>query len=110
MVVNIIGPLRTPERAADLLFNIIVMRCFLTWEKSMAHMTDDGARPFCAATFDPDDFAGRASAAQEELQKLGCSPYTVHPLRHLARPEDNHKKTPQYVRLFTLIAPKMESL
>lgn len=110
MIVNIIGPLRQLSRPADLLLNVIIMRCFLTWEKSMAHMTDGGATPFCAATFDALDFQERAKAAQAELGKLGRSPYTIHPLRHLSRPEDDHKKTPQYVRLMALIAPKMKPL
>jgi hypothetical protein len=113
LIVNVLGPLREAGRVADLLFNVIIFRCFLTWERSMAHMCSDGAgrtEPFCAHSFDADDFGRRAARALAALGKLGRSPYTVHPLRHLARPEDEHKKTPQYVRLFRIIAPQMESL
>ena len=113
MINSVIGPLRDQLRPADLLFNVIIFRCFLTWEKSMQHIcadSDGSCQPFTASTFDPGDFEERVRRAQEDLGKLGRAPYTVHPLRHLARPEDEHTKTPQYVRLFRLIAPKMQEL
>ena len=105
-VANIVEPLR--HRPADLLFNILIFRCYLNWHKSMELIGLQTVEGFDRATFE-----ARLRNAHAKLGKLSSAAYNVGSFHafcaadELMQAEDSGVKPTRASVMFAQLAPLM---
>ena len=105
-VANIVEPLR--HRPADLLFNILIFRCYLNWHKSMELVGLQATEGFDRATFE-----ARLRNAHAKLGKLSSAAYNVGSFHafcaadELMQAEDSGVKPTRASVMFAQLAPLM---
>ncbi len=134
LLARVLGPLAQHNRPGDVLFNAMIFRSYLTWEKSMAAMCgaaensapqqageDPCAHGISATGFSVEQFESRLYATLAQFGKLNQRPYLVRPIAkrrgkhtHLGiavGPDPPEEIKPhRYAAFFGFLATRVEAL